>query len=99
MGKFEDFSKSLSVFQVLFKVSKGAKIRNRYNKVPHLTQDTKSGQFNFQGLFESVLYIQVLFKPVQTLCMILINTADSEAAWKTVHIPIRCFCHKLVLFV
>ena len=25
----------------LFKVSKGAKIRNRYNQVPHLTQDTK----------------------------------------------------------
>ena len=23
------------------KVSKGAKIRNRYNQVPHLTQDTK----------------------------------------------------------
>ena len=25
---------------VLFKVSKGAKIRNRYNQVPYLTQDT-----------------------------------------------------------
>ena len=24
-----------------FKVSKGAKIRNRYNQVPHLTKDTK----------------------------------------------------------
>ena len=24
----------------LIKVSKGAKIRNRYNQVPHLTQDT-----------------------------------------------------------
>ena len=24
-----------------FKVSKGAKIRNQYNQVPHLTQDTK----------------------------------------------------------
>ena len=24
----------------LYKVSKGAKIRNRYNQVPHLTQDT-----------------------------------------------------------
>ena len=23
-----------------FKVSKGAKIKNRYNQVPHLTQDT-----------------------------------------------------------
>ena len=26
----------------LFKVRKGAKIRNRYNQVPNLTQDTKS---------------------------------------------------------
>ena len=25
---------------ITFKVSKGAKIRNRYNQVPHLTQDT-----------------------------------------------------------
>ena len=27
-------------------VSKGAKIRNRYNQVPHLTQDTKSQKEN-----------------------------------------------------
>ena len=25
---------------IIVKVSKGAKIRNRYNQVPHLTQDT-----------------------------------------------------------
>ena len=28
------------IFPSVFKVSKGAKIRNRYNQVPHLTQDT-----------------------------------------------------------
>ena len=28
---------------------------------------TFQGIFNFQGLFKTVLYIQVLFKPVQTL--------------------------------
>ena len=28
---------------------------------------TFQGKFNFQGLFKKVLYIQVLFKPVQTL--------------------------------
>ena len=27
-------------YSVLYKVSKGANIRNRYNQVPHLTQDT-----------------------------------------------------------
>ena len=34
------------------KVSKGAKIRNRYNQVPHLTQDTKSNskkKYKFLG--------------------------------------------------
>ena len=30
------------------KVSKGAKIRNRYNKVPHLTQDAKGKVTNSQ---------------------------------------------------
>ena len=28
------------IYYILFKVIKGAKIRNRYNQVPHLTQDT-----------------------------------------------------------
>ena len=27
---------------LIIKVSKGAKIRNRYNQVPHLTEDTKT---------------------------------------------------------
>ena len=30
------------------KVSKGAKIRKRYNQVPHLTQDTNGGVTNLQ---------------------------------------------------
>ena len=32
----------------LIKVSKGAKIRNRYNQVPHLTQDTNGKVTNSQ---------------------------------------------------
>ena len=31
---------TLRIHNLAFKVSKGAKIRNRYNQVPHLTQDT-----------------------------------------------------------
>ena len=31
------------------KVSKGAKIRNRYNQVPHLTQDTNGKVINSQS--------------------------------------------------
>ena len=34
--------------QELLKVSKGAKIRNRYNQVPHLTQDTNGKVTNSQ---------------------------------------------------
>ena len=33
---------------VYLEVSKGAKIRNRYNQVPHLTQDTNSKVTNSQ---------------------------------------------------
>ena len=32
----------------ILKVSKGAKIRNRYNQVPHLTQDTNVNVTNSQ---------------------------------------------------
>ena len=32
----------------MFKVSQGAKIRNRYNQVPHLTQDTNGKVPNSQ---------------------------------------------------
>ena len=40
------FRKSLT--KERFKVSKGAKIRNRYNQVPHLTKDTKGKVTNSQ---------------------------------------------------
>ena len=33
---------------MLYIVSKGAKIRNRYNKIPHLTQDTNGKETNSQ---------------------------------------------------
>ena len=36
------------VYPDYFKVSKGAKIRNRYNQVPHLTQDTNGKVTNSQ---------------------------------------------------
>ena len=40
----KDFNTNLALqcraFSRAMKVSKGAKIRNRYNQVPHLTQDT-----------------------------------------------------------
>ena len=39
----------VKLFTALYvKVSKGAKIRNRYNQVPHLTQDTNGKETNSQ---------------------------------------------------
>ena len=38
----------LLYFCCVLKVSKGAKIRNRYNQVPHLTQDTNGKVINSQ---------------------------------------------------
>ena len=35
-------------FDTMVKVSKGAKIRNRYNQVPYLTQDTNGKVTNSQ---------------------------------------------------
>ena len=37
-----------TLIEFLFKVSKDAKIRNRYNEVPHLTQDTNGKVTNSQ---------------------------------------------------
>ena len=44
---------------VLDKVSKGAKIRNRYNQVPHLTQDTNGKVTSFT--IHSVITLQFYF--------------------------------------
>ena len=41
-------SRKHSKNNAIFKVSKGAKIRNRYNQVPHLTQDTNGKVTNSQ---------------------------------------------------
>ena len=38
----------ISIMWLTFKVSKGAKIRNRYNQVSHLTQDTTGKVTNSQ---------------------------------------------------
>ena len=43
-----DLNSACQTFYSCFKVSKGAKIRNRYNQVPHLTQDTNGKVTNSQ---------------------------------------------------
>ena len=44
----ECVNNSVNAFGICHKVSKGAKIRNRYNQVPHLTQDTNGKVTNSQ---------------------------------------------------
>ena len=53
IAKQEELSKKLQTANIdyegkYFKVSKGAKIRNRYNQVPYLTQDTNGKVTNSQ---------------------------------------------------
>ena len=44
-------SKGQISFNFNYKVSKGAKIRNRYNQVPHLTQDTNGKVIFFKDFY------------------------------------------------
>ena len=46
---FKSSSRLYTCFVDLSKVSKGANIRNRYNQVPHLTQDTNGKVTNLQS--------------------------------------------------
>ena len=51
--------------QFLIKVTKGAKIRNRYNQVPHLTQDTNGKVTNSDIFFlcpPEILIIQHYYR-------------------------------------
>ena len=45
---FLTFAKSNDIINISVKVSNGAKIRNRYNQVPHLTQNTNGKLTNSQ---------------------------------------------------
>ena len=47
-GDFLGPPRSTDKTTLIIKVSKGAKIRNRYNQVPHLSQDTNGKVINSQ---------------------------------------------------
>ena len=53
-------------FNSLYKVSKDAKIRNRYNQVPHLTQDTNGKVTNSQQTPQTRAKRSALSKQVTT---------------------------------
>ena len=48
LGDFLGPPRSTDKTTLIIKVSNGAKIRNRYNQVPHLTQDTNGKVTNSQ---------------------------------------------------
>ena len=48
LGDFFGLPRSTDKTTLIIKVSKGAKIRNRYNQVPHLTKDTNGKVTNSQ---------------------------------------------------
>ena len=41
--------------KVVVKVSKVAKIRDRYNQVPHLTQDTNIKQYQYNKKYQAII--------------------------------------------
>ena len=51
-GDFLGPPRSTDKTTLIIKVSKVAKIRNRYNKVPHLTQDTRHRGYPGTGIME-----------------------------------------------
>ena len=52
------------------KISKGAKIRNRYNQVPHLTQDTNGKVTNSQQTPQTRAKRSALSQQVTTKCLV-----------------------------
>ena len=51
-GDFLGPPRSTDKTTLIIKVSKCAKIRNRYNQVPHLTQDTRHREYPGTGIME-----------------------------------------------
>ena len=80
-------------FDNMVKVSKGAKIRNRYNQVPHLTQDTNRKVTNSQKTPQTRAKRSALSQQEYTiypseLQLNKANTSDTEAAYLVLHLSI-----------
>ena len=64
--KAPQFYTDLGLKKTLLNPPVNGKIQGLFKAFECLSS-TFQGKFNFQGLFKTVLYIQVLFKPVRTL--------------------------------
>ena len=69
-------------------VSKGAKIRNRYNQVPHLTQDTKLCWFDNEHLFKvtEIYYLTLILYMVSMRVEWKLCWFDNEDLFKVTEI-------------
>ena len=65
------------ISKTLFNIPVNSQIQGLF-KAFECFSSTFQGKFNFQGLFKTVLYIQVLFKPVQTLLITHLNVNPDE---------------------
>ena len=63
-GDFLGPPRSTDKTTLIIKVSNGAKIRNRYNQVPHLTQDTNGKVTNSQKAPQMRAKRSALFKNI-----------------------------------
>ena len=70
-------------FYHLIEVSKVAKIRNRYNQVPHLTQDTNGKVTNSQKTPQTRAKRSALSQPFPESTFLLLNATANDMAAKT----------------
>ena len=72
------------------KVSKGAKIRNRYNRVPHLSQDTK-----FHLMIHVLLWRSYQGNIIHNFRCFMYKKENTTIHQNTIHIR-RWFCHSKI---
>ena len=70
---------------VRMKESKGAKIRNRYNQVPHMTQDTNGKVINSQQTPQTRAKRSALSQQMQILYFFMLSGLVRELSFAMVH--------------
>ena len=91
IGKMVASEPGVDYAALFYKVSKGAKIRNRYNQVPHLTQDTNGESdkltVRHHKPLEKVKEHQLRINKGNFDCYMLSKEAKGHIQWWIDHIP------------
>ena len=81
--KAQQFYTDLGLLLTVLSPTENIRIQGLF-KAFELFSSTFQGRFNFQGLFKKALWIQELFKPVRTLCLVSTNAlVNSNGADET----------------